>query len=279
MLIDVNAYLGHFAFRQLRHNTAAGLLELMDRKGIDRAAVSSASAITYRNAQAGNEEVAAEVKSHRDRLIPLAVINPAYVGWRDDLEICHQEFGMKGLRLYPKWHNYKLTDPACRELIAAATERQMAVSIPIRAEDARQRSWLADVPDVPLAELVELVQVSPVAQFLFVNGIRFDNSPLGQKGQSMPSNYMIDLVRQPGSDRGVGYAREQPGRGPPGVRQRHAVQLSRSGLVEPGTPGRQRRGARENPLEECSPAAAAVSRIAARPDCEPMESSYLNLSP
>lgn len=195
MLIDVNAYLGHFAFRQLRHNTAAGLLELMDRKGIDRAAVSSASAITYRNAQAGNEEVAAEVKSHRDRLIPLAVINPAYVGWRDDLEICHQEFGMKGLRLYPKWHNYKLTDPACRELIAAATERQMAVSIPIRAEDARQRSWLADVPDVPLAELVELVQVSPVAQFLFVNGIRFDNSPLGQKGQSMPSNYMIDLAR------------------------------------------------------------------------------------
>lgn len=195
MLIDVNAYLGHFAFQQLRCNTADGLLQLMDRKGIDRAAVSSASAITYRNSQAGNEEVAAEVKSHRDRLIPLAVINPSYVGWRDDLETCHQEFGMKGLRLYPKWHNYKLTDPACRELIAAATERQMAVSIPIRAEDARQRSWLADVPDVPLAELVELVKACPSAQFIFVNGTRFDNSPLGQKGNSLPTNYTIDLAR------------------------------------------------------------------------------------
>ena len=59
MIIDINAYLGHFAFRQLRHNTADGLLALMDRKGIDRAVVSSAAAITYRNAQSGNEEVAA----------------------------------------------------------------------------------------------------------------------------------------------------------------------------------------------------------------------------
>ena len=32
-MIDVNAYLGHFAFRQLRHNTADGLLALMDKKG------------------------------------------------------------------------------------------------------------------------------------------------------------------------------------------------------------------------------------------------------
>ena len=58
-MIDVNAYLGHFAFRQLRHNTAAGLLELMDSRRIERAVVSSAAAITYRNTQAGNEEVAA----------------------------------------------------------------------------------------------------------------------------------------------------------------------------------------------------------------------------
>jgi predicted TIM-barrel fold metal-dependent hydrolase len=69
MIIDVNAYLGHFAFRQLRHNTAASLVEWMDAKKIDKAVVSSAAAITYRNAQAGNEEVAAEVKRHSDRLV------------------------------------------------------------------------------------------------------------------------------------------------------------------------------------------------------------------
>ena len=67
MIIDVNAYLGPFAFRSLRHNTAAGLLALMDRAGIGRAVVSSAAAITYRNPQPGNEEVAAQIRSHQNR--------------------------------------------------------------------------------------------------------------------------------------------------------------------------------------------------------------------
>ena len=43
-MIDVSAYLGHFAFRQIRHNTGAGLVRFMDRFGIDRAVVGSAAA-------------------------------------------------------------------------------------------------------------------------------------------------------------------------------------------------------------------------------------------
>src|SRR5205823_6065172 len=105
MIADVNAYLGSFAFRRLRHNTAASLLRPMDAKGIDLAVVSSAAAITYRNTQDGNEEVAEEVKAHRDRLVPFAVINPSYAGWKDDLAECHEQWGMTGLRLYPRWHN------------------------------------------------------------------------------------------------------------------------------------------------------------------------------
>ena len=64
MIIDANAYLGFFAFRQIRHNKADALLKLMDEKGIDRAMVSSASAITYRNVQPANEELAAAVERH-----------------------------------------------------------------------------------------------------------------------------------------------------------------------------------------------------------------------
>ena len=195
MLIDTNAYLGPYAFRQLRHNTPAELLKLMDRKGIDRAVVSSAIAVTYRNAQSGNEEVAAAVKPHRDRLIPLAVINPFYAGWRDDLKICHAEFGMKGLRLYPRWHNYNLADQSCLEMIRAAAELKMVVSIPIRVEDSRQRSWLVDVPDVSLAELATLVKACPDARFLFVNGAGFAGSPLGKKSSDLPANYAIEISR------------------------------------------------------------------------------------
>ncbi|MBL7189497.1 MAG: amidohydrolase family protein [Phycisphaerae bacterium] len=195
MIIDVNAYLGHFAFRRLRHNTAASLLALMDSKQIDKAVVSSASAITYRNAQAGNEEVAEEIRGHSDRLIPFAVINPFYAGWQDDLKTCHEEFGMTGLRLYPKWHNYQLSSRHCRELVNAATERGMVISIPIRAEDNRQRSWLLNVPDVPLEEIVELVKAHPEARFILLNGIGYTRCPLGRKDNSLPSNYAIELSR------------------------------------------------------------------------------------
>jgi predicted TIM-barrel fold metal-dependent hydrolase len=195
MIIEVNAYLGHFAFRRLRHNTAAPLLALMDSKRIDKAVVSSASAITYRNAQAGNEEVAEEVRGHRDRLIPFAVINPFYAGWRDDLKICHEGFGMAGLRLYPKWPNYQLSSACCRELVNAATERGMVITIFIRVEDNRGRSWLLNVPDVPLAEIVELVKAHPKARFILLNGIGYTRCPLGRKDNTLPSNYAIELSR------------------------------------------------------------------------------------
>jgi predicted TIM-barrel fold metal-dependent hydrolase len=195
MILDVNAYLGHFAFRRLRHNTAASLLSLMDSKRIDKAVVSSAGAITYRNAQAGNEEVAEEVRGHSDRLIPFAVINPFYAGWKDDLKICHEEFGVAGLRLYPKWHNYQLYSPCCQELVDAATDRGMVISIPIRVEDNRQRSWLLNVPDVPLEEIVELVKAHPKARFILLNGIGYRGCQLGRKDNGLPSNYAIELSR------------------------------------------------------------------------------------
>ncbi len=192
-MIDVNAYLGHFAFRQLRNNTAEGLLRLMDRKRIERAVVSSAASITYRNAHSGNEEIAAEIRDHRGRLIPSAALNPTYAGWRDDLKACHEEFGMKGLRLYPRWHSYKLTDPECLDLVHAATERNMVVSIPLRVEDRRQQSWLVDVPDVDKDEIAGLVKAAPKAQFILMSGSGFTGSVLGRKNNGLPANYAIEI--------------------------------------------------------------------------------------
>jgi uncharacterized protein len=195
MIIDVNAYLGHFAFRRLRNNTAESLLKRMDVRKIDRAVVSSASAITYRNAQSGNEEIDAEVKTHRDRLIPFAVINPTYAGWEDDLKVCHEQLAMRGLRLYPGWHNYRLSDPRCLDLVRAAAARGLIVSIPIRVEDHRQRSWLVDIPDVSLDDVAVLVRTCPGAKFLLLNGIGYVRSPLGRKDSGLPANYRVEISR------------------------------------------------------------------------------------
>jgi predicted TIM-barrel fold metal-dependent hydrolase len=71
----------------------------------------------------------------------------------------------------------------------------MVVSIPIRVEDYRQRSWLVDVPDVPLAEIVALVKACPEARFVLVNGARYSSSPLGKKDNGLPANYYIEISR------------------------------------------------------------------------------------
>jgi uncharacterized protein len=135
------------------------------------------------------------VKAHRDRLIPFAVINPTYAGWEDDLKACHERFGMRGLRLYPGWHGYRLSDPRCLDLVRAAAALGLIVSIPIRVEDHRQRSWLVDVPDLSLDEVAGLVRACPEARFLLLNGNGYVRSPLGRKGGDLPTNYRIEVSR------------------------------------------------------------------------------------
>ncbi len=195
MIVDLNAYLGHWPFRRLRHNDAVSLLGLMDRAGIDHACVSSASAIFYKNSQSGNEEVAEQLQGHGDRLTQFAVINPSYVGWERDLEVCAEKFGARGLRLYPHYHNYALSDAYCDDLIAAATERGMIVSIPLRQIDQRQRHWLLEVPDVEHSELETLLQRNSDARFVFLNGIGFTGSRLGRADGDLPDNYVIGISR------------------------------------------------------------------------------------
>lgn len=195
MLIDVNAYIGHWPFRELRHNTASALVRLMDRKAIDKACVSNASAVLYKNPQTANEELARQARRHRDRLVPFAVINPTYADWEHDLARCVEKHDCRGLRLYPGYHNYELTDSCCAELVSAATGRGLLVSIPIRAIDRRQRHWLVDVPDVPLDAVVDLVRRHPKARLILLNGIGYLGSALGKPGNGLPSNYFVEISR------------------------------------------------------------------------------------
>lgn len=195
-LIDTNAYLGHWATRRLHYNTPAGLLELMDRAGIAQAWVSSASAIMYRNCQSGNEELhEALTAAGSERLVPFAVINPAYAAWETDLRWCVEVMGAKGLRLYPDYHRYKLGDACCHALMDAAAELKLVVSVPQRVEDYRQRHWLIDAPDVNLSELAALIGAHPATKFLVSNALGVGGSDLVLKKDQLPANYWVDICR------------------------------------------------------------------------------------
>jgi predicted TIM-barrel fold metal-dependent hydrolase len=186
MLLDINAYVGHWPFKQLQYNTCSKLLDRMNKFGVNVSVISNINGIFYKNTQSANEELYDELKSdsrYKDRFIPFAVINPIYAGWRNDFETCITKLGMKGLRLYPKYHDYEMTDPSLIELVKLARDRGLPVAFDIRMEDSRQRSWL-DIPlfdynatvksDIILKEwalsnILPIIREVPDAKYIIVN--------------------------------------------------------------------------------------------------------------
>lgn len=174
MLIDANAYVGHWPFRQRRYNSCEARLERMNRFGVDLAIVSNLNGIFYKNPQMANEELYEEIKSrktYQDRFIPFAVLNPIYASWRDQFKVSIEQMGMKGVRLYPKYHGYELTNPACVELVKLARDRGRPVALSLRMVDARPSSWmdLERKEEWALKDLVAIVKAVPDAQYLIVN--------------------------------------------------------------------------------------------------------------
>jgi uncharacterized protein len=172
MLIDIHAYVGHWPFRQLRGSTCASLLERMDSRGVTHSCVSNINGIFYKNTQSANEELYDEIGSSpafRDRMIPFAVINPSYNGWQHDLEVCHESMGMKGIKLYPRYHEYGITDPRCIEAVKMARDRKMPVAFSLRMIDLRQRSWMDVGTDMVLNDIADIVREVPDAAYMVLD--------------------------------------------------------------------------------------------------------------
>jgi len=169
MLIDINAYIGNWPYRGLRGNTLSSMLQRMDKFGVDKTVVANLNGLFYVDVQQANEELYAAMRSndaYKSRFIPFATINPILPWWKDSLEECHKKFGMKGIRLYPIYHQYKITDNSCIELVKAARDRNMPISIPLRMIDLRERSWLDVDNALTYNDIASLVSKVPDAQYM-----------------------------------------------------------------------------------------------------------------
>jgi predicted TIM-barrel fold metal-dependent hydrolase len=195
-VFDVNAYLGPWYSRRLAVTTAPGLIPLMDEYGIDRSVVGSLSAVMYRNAQSGNEELAREVEGHRDRLVPFGVVNPDYVAWESDLAWCAGTLGARGIRLYPQYHGYRLSDRCCDEACAACAERGLPVTLLQRQEDYRQSHWMVDARDLLLDDIASLVARHPKTRFILMEGAGYAGSRLVREAASLPKNWWVEISRE-----------------------------------------------------------------------------------
>lgn len=178
MLIDINAYVGNWPYKQMAYSTCEALLGKMNQFGVDKAVVANMSGIFYKNCQAANEVLFAEIESHAtysERIIPFAIINPVYPGWESDFDKCLKA-GIKGIRIYPQYHDYQFTDPKCVALVKMAREHDMVIGLTVRMVDSRQKSWMdldqvagTDKPEMGLLDLLPIMKEVPDAKYFILN--------------------------------------------------------------------------------------------------------------
>lgn len=195
-LCDVHAHIGHWPFRRLPFTDARSLVREMERLGIERAAVCNTHGVFYKNTQAANEELAEEVDGLRDRLLPVATLNPAYVAAEADFGICVRELGMAGLRLVPQYHGYRLDDPRAIALAAAAGEAGIPIIVPRIMVDPRQRHRLDIEETVDLAALAAFARAVPGTRVVGVEyGPGPDERTLGLLAEA--PNLVFEISRIP----------------------------------------------------------------------------------
>jgi predicted TIM-barrel fold metal-dependent hydrolase len=179
VLIDINAWVGHWPFQQLKYNTCQTLARRMDQFGTDVSVIANMNGIFYKNTQSANQELYEEIKAmgrQRDRFVPFAIINPIYAGWQYDLEHSISKLGMKGIRVFPKYHDYEITDSNLIELVKRARDLDVPVAFTYRMADSRLRSWL-DVdyvvgtpkPEWTLKNIFPIIKAVPDAKFMILN--------------------------------------------------------------------------------------------------------------
>ncbi|HBN84969.1 MAG TPA: hypothetical protein DDZ89_14125 [Clostridiales bacterium] len=170
MIYDVNTYIGHWPFRQLRNNTAEGLVKKMDEAGISVACVSSVHSIFYKDTQEGNMELVKEIAPYQNRFLPFAIINPTYPAWKNDFLTGIQKMNMKGLELYPYYHQYNLTCPESVELVRLAGELGLPVHLPCAVVNMRQRHWMDTQENLDYGQVERLLSLCPDTDVIITNG-------------------------------------------------------------------------------------------------------------
>ena len=193
MIIDCNAYLGHYPFRRLLHNTTDSMVELMDRNGIDRAIVSWLPSVFYRDTHSGNQELFDAVRKHPSRFVPIATVNPRYVGWRRDLTESVEKLGMKGITLIPSHHGYNLTDDLGQEALAQISELGIPLVLTQRFEDRRQRHHWDNAEDLESKTILDIAKAHPKLKLMLSNWIGLDGAKLADAG--LKGRCLIDFSR------------------------------------------------------------------------------------
>ena len=182
MRIDVNAFLGRYAFRKVPGGSPSSLLETMDRIGIDRAWLSNLSAILWKDPTEGNSVVyLAAAQQPRFRAVP--AVHPGLSNWQAVLdEAARREAPC--VRADPSFYGVDPAGSDMRALAGACGELGLPLMMAVRLEDGRQRHPHDQAPELAPADVRALLRGSSRVRLIvthadrdFIEQVHFGSTP------------------------------------------------------------------------------------------------------
>lgn len=210
MIIDTNTWVGHWPFRRVRLTDAAGLGRLMERTGTGLSLVSPLSGPFYRDCLTAVEEMLEDDDWDGSRMKPVAVVNPHFPGWREDLQTMARQMGCVALRLIPNYHDYTLYTDEAVQAAQAAIDLGLPVIVTVRMHDERSHHPRMYVPPVPVEDIRFLMRMVPEARYLLsqatfaeVSGLLSEMDLVADAGWEMSYKPPAFLVERIAGEHGV----------------------------------------------------------------------------
>ena len=172
-LVDVNVSLSRWPTRRLPNDEPQDLAKQLRRHGVRQAWVGSFEALLQKDLAAVNARLAHDCRRYGNRLfLPFGSVNPAQADWETELDRCVRVHRMRGLRLFPNYHGYKLDHPEFGRLLKRAAELRLIVQVALVMEDERMMHpfWRAEPVDT--RPLVALIRATPGLRLVLVNALR-----------------------------------------------------------------------------------------------------------
>lgn len=171
--IDTNVTLSRWPFRRLRGDETAELVKILRRHGVTQAWAGTFDGVLHKDIAAVNARLVEECHKHgHGILLPFGSVNILLPDWENDVRRCVEEHKMRGIRVYPNYHGYKLNHPDFARLLAMCDERRLILQIVVGVEDERTQYPLLQVKDVDCHPLPALLTAHPDLRVVVLNTFR-----------------------------------------------------------------------------------------------------------